>query len=420
MSVDVDALIALTIEKEIPLEKMISAIENAVTEAYLELEDAKPQGRAVLNRVDGEILIHVPQFNDEGIYTETITHMPEGFEQVIKSLTRKEIKQRMRAAKDADVVEEFSATVGDVISGVVQQGRDATLVYVDLGRVEGKIPPNEQVPTESYVHGQRIKCFVVDVKQGLKGPEITLSRTHPLLVKALFTLEVPELKDRIVEIVGVSREPGFRSKVSVRSHRAGVSPKGALIGPVGARAKAVMDELNGYAEATIEERSMTEPEMKKKEEIVKSMKKGISGFKARYGKDAKSVMYATATKRAMGEEVEQINEAITHGDYIITHKPYNGTDKQRHVSNDITHAYSTNQKKLGIKHSEDDDEIGPDRHITVKNKKTGEVSHHVATHNNSYKDEGEKQKISIRAHSEVTPHDEKHAKVIKSFLTQKG
>ena len=245
MSVDVDALITLTIEKEIPLEKMISAIENAVTEAYIALEDAKPQGRAVLNRVSGEILIHVPQFNNEGIYTETITHMPEGFEQIIKSLTRKEIKQRMRAAKDADVVEEFQASVGDVISGVIQQGRDATLVYVDLGRVEGKIPPNEQVPTESYIHGQRIKCFVVDVKQGLKGPEVTLSRTHPLLVKALFTLEVPELKDRVVEIVGVSREAGFRSKVSVRSHRVGVSPKGALIGPMGARAKAVMDELNG-------------------------------------------------------------------------------------------------------------------------------------------------------------------------------
>ena len=245
MSVDVDALITLTIEKEIPLEKMISAIENAVTEANIALEDAKPQGRAVLNRVSGEILIHVPQFNNEGIYTETITHMPEGFEQIIKSLTRKEIKQRMRAAKDADVVEEFQASVGDVISGVIQQGRDATLVYVDLGRIEGKIPPNEQVPTESYIHGQRIKCFVVDVKQGLKGPEVTLSRTHPLLVKALFTLEVPELKDRVVEIVGVSREAGFRSKVSVRSHRVGVSPKGALIGPMGARAKAVMDELNG-------------------------------------------------------------------------------------------------------------------------------------------------------------------------------
>jgi hypothetical protein len=116
------------------------------------------------------------------------------------------------------------------------------------------------------------------------------------------------------------------------------------------------------------------------------------------------------------EEVEQIDEAINHGDYTITHKPYNGTDKQRHVSSNITHAYSTNQKKLGIKHSEDEDEIGPDRHITVKNNKTGEVSHHVATHNNTYKDEHQKQKISIRAHDKITPHDDKHAKVIKSFL----
>jgi N utilization substance protein A len=245
MSVDVDALIALTIEKQIPLEKMISAIENTVTDAYRELEDAKPQGRAVLNRETGEILIHVPLYDEEGIYTETEVHSPEGFDQVISRLTRKEIKGRMRAAKDADIVEEFSASVGDVISGVVQQGRDSTIIYVDLGRWEGKIPANEQIPTESYKHGQRIKAFVVGVVQGEKGPEITLSRTHPLLVKALFTLEVPELKDRVVEIVGVTREPGQRSKVSVRSHRQGVSPKGALIGPMGARAKAVTDELNG-------------------------------------------------------------------------------------------------------------------------------------------------------------------------------
>jgi N utilization substance protein A len=160
-------------------------------------------------------------------------------------LTRREIKERMRAAKDADIVEEFSARVGDVISGIVQQGRDSTIIYVDLGRWEGKIPPNEQVATEEFKHGDRIKAFVVAVIQGEKGPEITLSRTHPLLVKSLFTLEVPELKDGIVEIVGISREAGARSKVSVRSHRAGVSPKGALIGPNGARSKAVTDELKG-------------------------------------------------------------------------------------------------------------------------------------------------------------------------------
>jgi N utilization substance protein A len=245
MSVDVDALIALTIEKQIPLEKMISAIENSVTEAYRELPEAKPQGRAVLNRDTGEIVIHIPIFDEEGIYKETITDSPEGFDEAITKLTRREIKERMRAAKDADIVEEFSARVGDVISGIVQQGRDSTIIYVDLGRWEGKIPPNEQVATEEFKHGDRIKAFVVAVIQGEKGPEITLSRTHPLLVKSLFTLEVPELKDGIVEIVGISREAGARSKVSVRSHRAGVSPKGALIGPNGARSKAVTDELKG-------------------------------------------------------------------------------------------------------------------------------------------------------------------------------
>ena len=245
MSVDVDALLAMTIEKGIPLEKLINSIEQTVTEAYGELPDAMPQGRAVLNRQTGEILIHVPQFNEEGIYTETITHSPEGFDSKIKSLVRKVLKEKMRAMNDAGIVAEFTGSVGDIISGIVQQGRDQNIIYVDLGRVEGKIPLAEQVPTERYKHVDRLKAYVVDVRQGEKGPEVTLSRTHPMFVKMLFTLEVPELKDNVVEIVGVSREAGQRSKVSVRSHRAGVSPKGALIGPMGARSKAVTDELNG-------------------------------------------------------------------------------------------------------------------------------------------------------------------------------
>ena len=245
MSVDVDALLAMTVEKGIPLEKLINSIEQTVTEGYGELPEAKPQGRAVLNRQTGEILIHVPQFDAEGIYTGTITDMPKGFESKIKSLVRKVLKEKMRAMNDAGIVAEFTGSVGDIISGVVQQGRDANIIYVDLGRVEGKVPLNEQVPTEHFKHGDRIKAYVVDVRQGEKGPEVTLSRTHPMFVKMLFTLEVPELKDRVVEIIGVSREPGQRSKVSVRSNRAGVSPKGALIGPMGARSKAVTDELHG-------------------------------------------------------------------------------------------------------------------------------------------------------------------------------
>jgi N utilization substance protein A len=127
----------------------------------------------------------------------------------------------------------------------VQQGRDPKMINVNLGKVEGRIPPQEQVPGEVYNHGDRIKCFVVEVKQGMKGPEIMLSRSHPALVKQLFALEVPEINDRIVEIMEVAREAGHRTKLAVRSHRAGVSPKGSLIGPMGSRANAVMEELHG-------------------------------------------------------------------------------------------------------------------------------------------------------------------------------
>ena len=151
----------------------------------------------------------------------------------------------MRETNDAEIVGEFTTSVGDVISGVVQQGRDPKMINVNLGRVEGRIPPQEQVPGEVYNHGDRIKCFVVEVKQGLKGPEIMLSSSHPALVKQLFAFEVPEINDRIVEIMAVAREAGHRTKLAVKSHRAGVSPKGSLIGPMGSRARAVMDELHG-------------------------------------------------------------------------------------------------------------------------------------------------------------------------------
>jgi N utilization substance protein A len=199
----------------------------------------------VLNRESGEIQILIPQFNEIGEKIGDEQDMPEGFSRVATSTARQVIKMKMRETNDASIVAEFTANVGDVISGVVQQGRDPKMILVNLGRFEGRIPPQEQVPGEVYNHGDRIKCFVVEVKQGLKGPEIMLSRSHPALVKQLFALEVPEINDRIVEIMAVAREAGHRTKIAVRSHRAGVSPKGSLIGPMGARARAVMDELHG-------------------------------------------------------------------------------------------------------------------------------------------------------------------------------
>ncbi len=239
------ALVELTNEKGIPLEQLIQAIEIGVLTAYNQTDEAKRHARAYLDRDSGEIQILIPQFNELGEKTGDEADMPNGFSRVATSTARQIIKLKMRETNDASIVGEFTGNVGDVISGVVQQGRDPKMINVNLGRTEGRIPPQEQVPGEVYNHGDRIKCFVVEVKQGLKGPEIMLSRSHPALVKQLFAFEVPEINDRIVEIMAVAREAGHRTKLAVKSHRAGVSPKGSLIGPMGSRARAVMDELHG-------------------------------------------------------------------------------------------------------------------------------------------------------------------------------
>jgi len=231
MGVDIEALKQLTDAKGMPLEQLIQAIEAGVLTAYSETLEPNRYARVQLDRETGEIAIFVPEF--------------KGFDRTATSTARQVIKLQMRATNDAEIVGEFTASVGDVISGIVQQGRDPKMINVNLGRVEGRIPPQEQVPGEVFNHGDRIKCFVVEVKQGLKGPEIMLSRSHPALVKQLFALEVPEIQDRIVEIMAVAREAGHRTKIAVRSHRAGVSSKGSLIGPMGSRSQAVMNELHG-------------------------------------------------------------------------------------------------------------------------------------------------------------------------------
>ena len=245
MGVDISALVQLTEAKGMPLEQLIQMIEAAVLTAYTETPEPNRYARVQLDRETGDIQICVPTFNELGERISEDVLEVEGFDRIATSTARQTIKQQMRATNDAEIVGEFTTSVGDVISGIIQQGRDPKMIHVNLGRIEGKIPPQEQVPGEVYTHGERIKCFVVEVKQGLKGPEIMLSRSHPGLVKQLFALEVPEIKDGIVEIMGVSREAGHRTKIAVRSLRAGVSPKGSLIGPLGARSRAVMDELNG-------------------------------------------------------------------------------------------------------------------------------------------------------------------------------
>ncbi len=131
------------------------------------------------------------------------------------------------------------------MSGVVQQSTNPRMVRVDIGKVEANLPPEEQAPGESYPHGTRIKAIVTNVRKGFKGPQVTVSRTHPALVKQLFALEVPEIADGTVQITAIAREAGHRTKIAVKSTVPGVNAKGACIGPLGQRVRQVMAELNG-------------------------------------------------------------------------------------------------------------------------------------------------------------------------------
>jgi N utilization substance protein A len=140
---------------------------------------------------------------------------------------------------------EFAGREGDLISGVIQQNSNPRMVRVDIGKVEANLPPEEQVPGESYVHGERIKGIVTAVRKGFKGPQVTISRSHPNLVRALFALEVPEIADGTVTINALAREAGHRTKIAVRSTVPGVNAKGACIGPLGQRVRQVMSELGG-------------------------------------------------------------------------------------------------------------------------------------------------------------------------------
>ena len=153
--------------------------------------------------------------------------------------------QRLRDAEDERKFGEFSGKEGDIVSGLIQQGRNPDDVMVDLGKLEALLPSGERVPGEDYSHGTRIKCLVISVRKGMRGPQVMLSRTHPSLVKKLFALEVPEIADGTVEITGIAREAGHRTKIAVKSNVPGVNAKGSCIGPMGQRVRDVMNELHG-------------------------------------------------------------------------------------------------------------------------------------------------------------------------------
>ena len=244
MDIDISVLRQLEREKDLPFDVLCRAIEEALQAAYEKSEAPINGARVELNRKSGHVAVMAPELDDEGNKVGEYDDTPEGFGRVAASTARQVIFQRLRDAEDEQKYGHFSGVEGDIVSGVIQQGRDSRTVLVDLGKIEAIMPLAEQVPGESYGHGRRIRVYVVSVRKELRGPQVVVSRTHPGLVEKLFRMEVPEIADGTVEIKAVAREAGHRTKIAVISHHKDVSAKGACIGPMGQRVRAVMHELN--------------------------------------------------------------------------------------------------------------------------------------------------------------------------------
>ena len=167
---------------------------------------------------------------------------PANFGRVAAQTAKQVVVQRIREAERGMIYEEFQSRESDILTGLVQRVENRN-VFIDLGKTEAVLTPTEQIPTETYAHGDRIKAYIVEVKKTNKGPQVVVSRTHPGLLKRLFELEVPEIQEGIVEIKSVAREPGNRSKIAVWSKDESVDPVGSCVGYRGMRVQAIVDEL---------------------------------------------------------------------------------------------------------------------------------------------------------------------------------
>jgi N utilization substance protein A len=273
----IEAIKQIEREKGIDSEILLVALEDALLAAYKKTPDAAEHARVEIEsgemRVfqlvlpEGEELRTLPREEPtppEGVdpaeyeppppeidwdaYAEdeiqAIDVTPDNFGRIAAQTAKQVILQRIREAEREMMYEEYVDRVGDVVTGIIQQS-DSRYTLVDLGRVEALLPESEQVHNERYDHGARIKAVITEVRSSTKGPQVIVSRRSDQLVRELFKLEVPEMADGLVEIRGVAREPGWRSKIAVISHVQGVDPVGACVGPRGSRVRMVVSELRG-------------------------------------------------------------------------------------------------------------------------------------------------------------------------------
>lgn len=262
----INALKDIEKEKGISSEVLLQAIEHALLTAYRKNFGSTQNARIEILRETGEIKVFSrktvvsevtdprleisveqareidPDAKEGDVIDEEVT--PQEFGRIAAQAAKQVVVQQIREAERGLIYEEFLSREGDIVTGVVRR-QEAKNVYIDLGRAEALLAPAEQIPTERYNRGDRIKTYVTEVKKTTKGPQILVSRTHPGLLKRLFELEVPEIFEGIVELKAVAREPGLRSKIAVYSKDENVDSIGACVGPKGIRVQAIVNELRG-------------------------------------------------------------------------------------------------------------------------------------------------------------------------------
>jgi N utilization substance protein A len=232
---------AIELPRDIEEQLLEEARERAITE--LEQLEAENGERTHTLISDDDLMIDWSGVPEEQVKRTDVT--PENFGRIAAQTAKQVILQRIREAEREMMYEEYVDRVSEVVTGIVQQAGDRNNVLVDLGKVEALLPRSEQVDGERYEQGSRIKAVITEVRSSTKGPQVILSRRDPELIRTLFELEVPEIADGLVEIRGVAREPGYRSKIAVESHAQGVDPVGACVGPRGSRVRMVVSELRG-------------------------------------------------------------------------------------------------------------------------------------------------------------------------------
>jgi N utilization substance protein A len=253
-------------EKDIPLDTLVDTIQQALLSAYKKRYGAGGNVRVQLDQKTGEFRVYAQKQVVErstNPYTEIswrdaqavkpqinlgetleVEATPTDFGRIAAQTAKQVVLQRIREAERESVFQEFAGRESELVTGDVQR-KERRNVFINLGRVEALLPPSEQVPNEFYRFGDRLKIYVLEVRKTSKTPQVIVSRTHPGLVRRLFELEVPEIREGTVEIKSVAREAGQRTKIAVHSRDPNVDPVGACVGQRGLRVQAVVDELSG-------------------------------------------------------------------------------------------------------------------------------------------------------------------------------